>query len=296
MNTDKKSEISEAVAAATNELIEQLKQGKSEALTQYLEAMGRFRSYSFQNVLLIATQFPTATRVAGFNTWKSVGRNVRKGEKGIRILAPMISRKKEADSSVSIAESKGDSEKTLVLRGFRFVHVFDQSQTDGADIECPVGRVEGEASVFLQRLISYVDGLGIALEYQADMAADGLSYGGKIVLKSGLSDAETLSVLAHETAHELLHKKEKRAGTTKTRRETEAEAVAYVVCVGLGLKTNRAAVDYIQLYNGDAELLMGSLADVQQVASSILKAIADGSKTSAASMPENERMELPLAA
>jgi antirestriction protein ArdC len=296
MTTERKTEISEAVAAATNELIEQLKQGKSETLTQYLETMGKFRNYSFQNVLLIYRQRPTATRVAGFNTWKSLGRNVRKGEKGIRILAPMIYRKKDTTTPASETGNSAGAEKGPSLHGFRFVYVFDQSQSDGPALECPIARVEGEATVFLQRLVRHVEGLGITLEYQSEMEADGLSYGGKIVLKSGLSDAETLSVLAHETAHEMLHKRENRAGITKTRRETEAEAVAFVVSASLGLKTNRAAVDYIQLYNGDAELLMTSLADVQKVASSILKAIEDAPEASAVSEAETERLELPLAA
>ncbi len=296
MTIDKKSEISEVVVAATNELIEQLMQGKSESLMQYLEAMGKFRNYSFQNVLLISCQFPNAVRVAGFNTWKSLGRNVRKGEKGIRILAPMISRRKNTEFPGSITIDNDSSEKGPVLYGFRFVYVFDQSQVDGPAFESPIGRVEGEASVALRRLSSHVESLGILIEYQSDMVADGLSCGGKIVLKSGLPEAETLSVLAHEAAHEILHKKEMRSGISQTRRETEAEAVAYVVCAGLGLKTNRAGVDYIQLYNGDAELLMSSLADIQKVASSLLKAIEDNPKDSESSEAEACPIELPLAA
>jgi antirestriction protein ArdC len=134
MTTENKSAITEAVAKASEQLIEALKQGKSEALTQYLEVMARFRSYSFHNVLLIATQRPDASRVAGFNTWKSLGRFVRKGEKGIRIIAPIISRKKESQSVDSLTVARESQNGDRILRGFRFVHVFSQEQTDGDEL------------------------------------------------------------------------------------------------------------------------------------------------------------------
>ena len=105
------------------------------------------------------------------------------------------------------------------------------------------------------------------------MSADGRSYGGKIVVKSGMPEAETFSVLVHEYAHETLHKGDRRKDTTKTVRETEAEAVAFVVCSGIGLETGSAAQDYIGLHGGDAKLLGESLEYVQRTATQILNAI-----------------------
>ena len=120
---------------------------------------------------------------------------------------------------------------------------------------------------------------GIALEYSQDIApARGESAGGRITLLPGQSPAEEFATLAHEVAHELMHHGERRKSTSKRVRETEAEAVAFVVCSAIGLDTGSAAQDYIGLYGGDAKLLAETMEAVQQVASQILNAIgADGS-------------------
>jgi antirestriction protein ArdC len=233
--------------------------------------------------------------VAGFNTWKSLGRFVRKGEKGIRIIAPIISRKKESQSVASVLGESQNGDR--LLRGFRFVHVFAQERTDGDELPSfRSSEVEGDVTVHFARLVQYVAGLGITLEYADDMDAQGLSYGGRIVLKSGMSAAETFSVLVHETGHELMHKFERRKETTKTVRETEAEAVAFVVCSALGLATNGAAADYISLYSGDAELLMASLALIQLTASGILKAITDKTEVESGDAVQESEFALPAAA
>src|SRR5436305_11964776 len=108
---------------ALNKLAAAIEQGHSEALRAYLAVMGRFYRYSWGNALLIATQRPDATRVAGFHTWRRLGRAVRKGEKGIMILAPVVV-KKRTDTE------EGEDEQTRVF-GFRAAYVFDESQTDG---------------------------------------------------------------------------------------------------------------------------------------------------------------------
>jgi hypothetical protein len=290
MAIDPKSTASEAIKAATDELVEALKAGKSEVLTAYLAAIGRFHTYSFCNVMLIFTQCPTATHVAGYQTWKSLGRNVKKGEHGIRILAPLFGRRPSAgEDTVPIVQSdvKIESKPTKVLHGFRFVAVFDQAQTEGKDL-AGFARVEGDVSGYYERLVQYVSDLGIALESDPNITADGLSYGGKIVLKADLAPAEQFSVLVHELGHELLHKKERRAETTKTVRETEAEAVAFAVCSALGLQTNGAAADYISLYDGDADLLIASLTFIQQAAIEILKAILADVDNSIVATPVEE--------
>jgi hypothetical protein len=167
---------------------------------------------------------------------------------------------------------QAQEEPRSVLLGFRIVHVFDESQTSG----CPLRELEattGEAGEYLDRLKQFVAERGIALEYDAKIApAQGIFYGGKIALLPGLTEAETFSVLAHELGHELIHKTSRRTSVTKTIRETEAEAVAFVVCKAIGLNPASSA-SYIQLYHGNAELLMESLEMVQRTAAVILAAI-----------------------
>lgn len=124
------------------------------------------------------------------------------------------------------------------------------------------------------RLKSFIADKGIALEYALSLGgAQGLSCGNKIQVLLGLEPATEFSVLAHELAHELLHRGERRHHTSKKVRETEAEAVAFVVCQAVGLETGTAASDYIQLYSGDRDTLAESLALVRDVASDIIAAI-----------------------
>lgn len=136
-----------------------------------------------------------------------------------------------------------------------------------------LGEITGEVGEYLDRLREFVGSRGISLEYSEDIApALGVSYGGRIALLPGQTKPEEFMALVHETAHELLHKAERRTATTRTVRETEAEAVAFVVAKAIGLNASTSAA-YIQLYHGNAELLMESLEMVQQTASVILSAI-----------------------
>src|ERR1019366_21209 len=121
----------EAIAANVKTLIEQLEEGHSEGLTAYLMAMGRFHNYSFGNILEIARQKPDATRVAGMYAWNQLGRRVNKGEKGIRILAPVIGIKRKKDAE---AEKDIRIQNQAVLVGFRSAYVFDVSQTEGDEL------------------------------------------------------------------------------------------------------------------------------------------------------------------
>jgi antirestriction protein ArdC len=291
-----KSKIAEAVATASEQLVAALKAGQTEVLKRYLEAMGRFRKYSFTNCMLIFCQKPDATRVAGFHTWKSLGRHVKKGERGVMIMAPMV-RTKRAKSGSKVVSIDADPETYIT---FRPVYVFDQDQTEGDALpDLRSNRVEGDATVYLERLTKHIADSGIVLEFgDPTMGADGRSYGGKIVIKAGMPGAETLSVLVHELSHERLHKGDRRKNTTKTVRETEAEAVAHVVCSSLGFATNGASETYIALYEGDADLLMASLSLIQKTATDILVAIADPAaeqETNDASLQELAA-PLPIAA
>src|ERR1700693_4444381 len=133
---------SEHIKKVTNEAIEQLMEalnaGHSEALTRYLEAMAKFRAYSFSNVLLILKQCTNASRVAGYRTWQSFGRQVRKGEKGLLILAPIVRKRTEnADES--------STDEVHRITGFHSVYVWDESQTAGDNLP-QIGSVTGDPS------------------------------------------------------------------------------------------------------------------------------------------------------
>jgi hypothetical protein len=260
----------ELIAANIKLLIEQLEDGHSDALTNYLTAMSRFHNYSFGNVLEIARQMPNATRVAGFWTWKNLGRSVNAGAKGIRILAPMVGVRRKKDKE---AEKDITKQNERVLLGFRNAYVFDVSQTNGVDLP-ELHQISGDPGDNVERLAAFVKRRGIQLVYNEKIApALGMSYGGRIAILPGQSKAEEFATLVHETAHELLHKAERRTATTKTIRELEAEAVAFVVGKAIGLKNESASADYIQLYQGNASLLAESLEVIQQTASVILSAL-----------------------
>jgi hypothetical protein len=267
--SQKDNPTQQIIKQAVDFLIEQLEAGKSETLTAYLGAMSRFHNYSFGNILAIARQKPTATHVAGIRSWNELGRFVKKGERGIQILAPMVGyRRKDA------AEQESDTKRQPVLIGFRAVYVFDIAQTEGADLPEFDHSITGEVGGNRDRLIAFLAQQNIRLEFNEKIApALGVSYGGKIALLPGQSKAEEFTTLVHETAHELLHKAERRTMTTATVRETEAEAVAFIVGQAVGLEMGTASSDYIQLYHGNAALLAESLEVIQRTSAVILAAI-----------------------
>jgi antirestriction protein ArdC len=171
----------------------------SKPLSAYLTAMGRFHNYSFGNILEIARQKPSATRVAGMYAWNQLGRRVNKGEKGIRILAPMTGVRRKKDTE-AVKDVRAQNQSVLV--GFRSVYVFDVSQTEGLELPELSSRVSGEVGERMERLLDFVSGQGISLEFKESIApALGMSYGGKIVLLPGQTPAEEFSTLVHEVAH-----------------------------------------------------------------------------------------------
>jgi antirestriction protein ArdC len=217
-----------------------------------------------------ASQRPTATRVAGFGTWKELGRFVKRGEKGIQILAPMTGyRRRKSD-----AEQETDEKPKPVLFGFRVVHVFDVAQTEGADLPEYEFAISGEVDEYRDRLLYFLERQGIELVFAENIApALGVSYGGRIALLPGQSQAQEFVTLVHEIAHELLHKADRRTFTTPTVRETEAEAVAFVVGQAIGLEMGNASSDYIQMYNGNPAVLAESLEIIQRTSAVILAAL-----------------------
>jgi antirestriction protein ArdC len=249
------------------ELSHELERGHSETLRQYLVAMGRFHRYSFNNLVLIRMQRPDATRVAGYRKWRQLGRQVKTGAKGIFILAPIVLE----NTSNDIHQ---EEERSCVALRFRVVYVFDIADTDGPPLP-QLGATEGDPSGYTERLKEFVSQNGIQLEYSEEIyPAQGRYSPGRIVLLPHQSPAEEFATLVHEVAHaRLMHLRTRRSKTTKCVRETEAEAVAYVVCEAIGLKANRAA-DYIQLWCGDKHTLAESLEHVQSASAEILRAIA----------------------
>lgn len=251
-----KEEALQASDTALQELATALRQGKSDSLLHYLSMLSRFHRYSFSNCMLISLQKPDATLVAGFQRWKSLGRFVKRNERGIALLAPMISRPKTES-----ADEADSAESTVrVLRGFRVVHVFDVSQTEGREL-ASFASLAGDPGDWLPRLEGLVASHGIRLEYPEVVLqnANGASFGGLIHVSSRLPMAQKLSTLAHELAHELLHQGADQRPSSKAVLETEAEAVAWVVCRACGLDCFTRAADDIQLWDGDEQTLLQSL-------------------------------------
>ena len=259
--------IKKDTTEALRQLMEALDSGASEALTRYLGAMARFRTYSFLNVLLILKACPNASRVAGYKTWQSLERQVKKDEKGIMILAPMFRKLEER------TKESTKSEEVRRVAGFRAVYVWDEQQTTGKELP-QIGSVAGDPSFYLKRLEEFVRASGIRLEYSAEIApARGMAEEGRITLLPNQTPAETFATLVHELAHSDMHFGKRRTEMNKRIRETEAESVAYVVCAAIGLETGTAAQDYVGLYGGDAKILLASFEYVQETASRILDAI-----------------------
>lgn len=257
-----KEQIKTLATDALAQLALDLESGNSQTLTAYLKAMGRFHRYSLHNALLIVAQKPEATHVAGFGTWKKLGRWVKKGEKGISILVPVRYRRKDQKPLVD------EPEETVL--GYMAGYVWDISSTDGQDLP-DFATIKGDPEFYAQKLYQFGFDQGIRIEYVPSLrGAKGVSKGKHIQILDSLPPAEEFGVLAHELAHEMLHRGEGRAGTTVQMRELHAEAVAYIVCSAVGLETNTACADYIKLYSGDAQALQESMAQIHQASGEIL--------------------------
>ena len=260
---------------AFDQLVEEVEAGRSATLVEYLKVMGRFHRYSLFNQMLILQQQPNSRQVAGFWTWKKLGRSVVKGAKGIAIMAPIVYRKKsEAEAEIEDEEAV-DAE---IVRKFKVCYVFDVSDTEGKALPEPC-QAKGDPGVYLARLESFIAAQGIKLETRNLYGAiQGYAGKGAIVLQSGSSPAEACSTLLHELCHQLLHIRNPVNELSRNVREVEAEAVAFVVGTGIGLEMGSSSSDYISLYNGRKQDLLNSLQRVQMTASEILAAITKEEK------------------
>ena len=275
----KKEDAKQLADQAITALQEELKAGRSESLLKYLDAMSHFHNYSWSNCMLIAMQMPQATFVAGFRRWLQMGRHVRKAEKGIGIMAPLVYRRREdADGAATSTDDKSDANGKSV-RGFKIVHVFDISQTDGEDLPQLAG-IAGDPGELLNSLEELIRSNGINLQDETlSPGVKGVSRKGEIAIAEGLPSAERFAVLAHELAHEWMHDEEHRKILQKTVRETEAEAVAYVVCRSFGLDCSTRSSDYIQLYAGNEATLIASLERIQKTATRMIESLSETSAT-----------------
>jgi antirestriction protein ArdC len=238
---------------------------------EHLDYQARFHRYSFGNAVLIAAQCPGATRVAGYRAWQRLGRTVRRGERAIWILAPMVVAKGDPGRTP-------DDRPDKVVRGFKYVPVFDVSQTEGEPVPVICTPLAGDApgSCF-DRLADAARSLGYRVE-DADLAAGthGDCHFGlrRIRVAQGNSPAQRVKTLAHEIAHALLHDGER----NRPLAELEAESTAYVVCQQLGLDTGDYSFGYVTAWAGGSEqaieAIRSSCANIQRAAAFLIESTA----------------------
>lgn len=240
-------------------------QKRSETVLNFLSTMGRFHRYSLNNQILIAVQKPDATMVAGFQKWKSLGRSVKKGEKGIQILMPIMLKDKNVDVKERVEDAELEEKETQQRPRiwFKPTYVFDISQTEGKPLPEIRSEILGDYKELTDKLIDACRKKGIEVEIKKlGHGHYGTSYGGKIELAEEQSQGEMFSTLVHEVAHELLHKEKERADRSREahrRKEIQAEGVAYVVCSALGIPNNFNAARYLAVKGASAKDIRDNL-------------------------------------
>lgn len=293
-NADALAERQAQVKALTDKLERGVKAVfESEDYAKYLDAMSKFHNYSFGNCLLIYFQCPEASAVAGYTTWKKLGRSVKKGEKGIQILAPcpqkIIIEQDKLDvlgNAVIGSDGKPEKESTVINRQrFKIAYVFDLSQTEGKELpSIGVNELTGDIENF-ERIFSAVESISpVPIEYREPQASKGCynQLEQKIYINSGMSNVQTLKTAIHETAHALLHALPVKNGEIvgkpvkdKHTREVEAESVAYVVCQHFGIDTSDYSFAYVTGWSRDKELpeLKASLDCISTTAAEMIDAL-----------------------
>lgn len=244
-SADKKTEILATLAEGVARLTD------SAEWQAWLDVQSRFHRYSWGNTLLIALQKPDATQVAGFRAWLQLGRHVRKGVKGIAIIAPIVHRLHVTD------ETTGD-EKIIAgsPSAFRLAHVFDIAQTDGDELpEVPVHKLEGDDTDGLYaRLIAVAHSLGFSVEedyLEGGVNGDCNHTDHHIRVEVRNEPKQQVKTLAHELAHAILHGERK--DLPRERAELEAESVAYVVTSSLGIDSSAYSFGYLATWTGGGE-------------------------------------------
>jgi antirestriction protein ArdC len=227
--------LTEGIAALTT----------SENWRRHLDCQRRFHGYSFGNVVLIHRQAPGATRVAGFNTWLRLGRHVRRGERGIAILAPCIYKSDHEDDD--------QGEVRRVLRGFKVAHAFDVEQTEGEELPEVCRKLQGDAPAdAFDRLAQVAHELGYSVERQELGSTNGDCNFAlhRLRVSSEISDLQAVKTLAHELAHAVLHEN---VVTDRASAELEAESVAYILSAELGLDSSEYTFGYMATWAGGGD-------------------------------------------
>ena len=287
---DKLKEITDRLEQGITELFE------SERYKEYLRVMSKFHNYSFNNTLLIAMQKPDASLVAGFSSWKNnFGRNVMKGEKGIKIIAPspftvkQEVEKTDPQTGKPVIGKDGKpvtEEKEIKVPAYKVVSVFDVSQTEGRELpDIAVDELTGDVDRFKDffAALEQVSPVPVGFE-KIEGGAHGYYHleEKRIAIDEGMSDLQTLKTAIHEIAHAKLHdidlnapKEEQKPRVDRRTREVEAESVAYTVCQHYGLDTSDYSFGYVAGWSSGKELteLRGSLETIRSTAAEMINAI-----------------------
>ena len=284
---DRLKEITASIEDGIKELFQ------SESYAQYLQTMSRFHHYSVNNQVLIHMQKPDATLVAGFNKWKNqFGRNVIKGEHGIKIIAPTPFKKKieqeklDPDTQLPMLDADGKiitEEKTIQIPMYKPVTVFDVSQTEGRPLPQLAHDLSGNVAnydVFMEALrrsspvpIS-IEVMGGGMDGYFDLEHQ------DIAIRKGMSEVQTVSAVIHEMAHALLHNRtkdteEKTPELSRSTEEVQAESISYAVCAYYGIATGDNSFGYIASWSKDKTLpeLRESLEVISKTADGLINDI-----------------------
>ena len=304
---DKLKEITDRLEQGITELFE------SERYKEYLRVMSKFHNYSFNNTLLIAMQKPDASLVAGFSSWKNnFGRNVMKGEKGIKIIAPspftvkQEVEKTDPQTGKPVIGKDGKpvtEEKEIKVPAYKVVSVFDVSQTEGRELpDIAVNELTGDVDRFNDFFAALEQASPVPVGFEK---IEGGAHGyyhleeKRIAIDEGMSDLQTLKTAIHEIAHAKLHdidlnapKEEQKPRVDRRTREVEAESVAYTVCQHYGLDTSDYSFGYVAGWSSGKELaeLRGSLETIRSTAAEMINAI-DGHFAELQKAQEKERAQ-----
>lgn len=253
----------EAITTAINTLADRTDAAKADATFRaYLKSAASFHTYSFTNQMLIAIQRPAATHVAGFHAWKTNKRAVKKGAKGIHIMAPMT----------KVVEDKTTGEMRARTFGFKSVCVFDILDTEGQELPaCPSYRSEAGSLELMEKLLNAAERLGFTVKQASDLGgAKGTSLRNDIELLDTLTTAESIGTLVHEMAHSVLHWGDNRSSLTKEQKELEAEATSFAVLTHYGI--DQPSHFYLGAWDATGDTIRASLATITKAVTTILSA------------------------
>ena len=292
---------SEKPAEKLKEITDRLEQGiaelfDSERYKEYLKVMSKFHNYSFRNTVLIAMQKPDASLVAGFSAWKNnFERNVMKGQKGIKIIAPSPYKIKQEMQKIDPHTQKPiigkdgkpvTEEKEVTIPAYKVVSVFDVSQTEGKELpDIAVDELTGDVDRYKDFFAALEKTSPVPIAFEN---IEGGSHGyyhledKRIAINEGMSELQTLKTAIHEIAHAKLHdidlnapKDEQQPHVDRRTREVEAESVAYTVCQHYGLDTSDYSFGYVAGWSSGRELseLKSSLETIRSAAAEIINSI-----------------------